>query len=133
MHGFEWTSLTTAAALIVYMAMSIRVGVARSKYKVAAPAMTGDPIFERHFRIHMNTLESLPVFLPAMWMFALYWSDAVAAGIGVIWILGRILYMILYMNDPKTRSAGFGIQAIASLVLLGGAIWGAATALIHTP
>ncbi|MBI3437237.1 MAG: MAPEG family protein [Proteobacteria bacterium] len=133
MHGFEWTSLATAAALVVYMFMSIRVGVARAKYKVAAPAMSGDPMFERHVRVHLNTLEWLPVFLPSMWMFAMYWSDAIAAGIGVVWILGRILYMMLYVNDPKTRSFGFGIQAIATFVLLGGAIWGAASALIHMP
>ncbi len=132
MHGFEWTTLATALALIIYLAMGVRVGGARAKYKVPAPAMHGDPMFERHFRVQLNTLESLPVFLPSMWMFALYWSDQIAAGLGVVWVLGRFIYMVSYVKDPKTRSAGFMTQALATLVLLIGAIAGAATALIHT-
>ena len=133
MHGFEWTTLATALSLIVYLAMGVRVGAARAKYKVPAPAMHGEPMFERHFRVQLNTLESLPVFLPSMWMFALYWSDQIAAGLGVVWVIGRLIYMVSYVKDPKTRSAGFSTQALATLVLLGGAIWGAATSLIHTP
>jgi uncharacterized MAPEG superfamily protein len=63
----------------------------------------------------------------------MYWSDAIAAGIGAIWIVGRIIYMTSYVKDPKSRSAGFGIQALATLVLLVGAIWGGVAALIPTP
>jgi uncharacterized membrane protein YecN with MAPEG domain len=133
MHGFEWTTLATCAALILCIYMGFSVGRARAKYNVPAPAMSGDPIFERHFRVHMNTLEWLPVFLPVMWLFAMYWSDAIAAGIGAIWIVGRIIYMTSYVKDPKSRSAGFGIQALATLVLLVGAIWGGVAALIPTP
>ena len=133
MHGFEWTTLATALALVVYLAMGARVGGARRKYKVPAPAMHGDPMFERHFRVQLNTLEWLPVFLPSMWMFALYWSDQIAAGLGVVWVLGRLLYMVSYVKDPKTRSAGFITQSLATFALLIGAIAGAATALIHTP
>ena len=133
MHGFEWTSLTTCAALALYIFMGSRVGRARAKYGVAAPAMSGDPIFERHFRVHLNTLEWLPVLLVSMWLFALYWSDQIAAGIGAVWIIGRIIYMTSYVRDPKSRSAGFGIQALATLTLLGGGVWGAIAALIPTP
>jgi hypothetical protein len=57
---FPWTALITLLALLLYMGMIIGVGRARAKYKIAAPAMTGDAAFERHFRVHMNTLESLP-------------------------------------------------------------------------
>jgi len=133
MHGFEWTSLATCLALLLYIYMGLRVGGARTKFNVAAPAMTGDPIFERHFRVHLNTLEWLPVFLVSMWLFALYWSDQIAAGLGVVWIIGRVIYMTSYVKDPKSRSAGFGIQALATLILLGGGIWGAIAALIPTP
>jgi uncharacterized MAPEG superfamily protein len=133
MHGFEWTTLATCAALILCIVMLVRVGAARGVSKIQAPAMTGDPIFERHVRVHLNTLEWLPIFLPAMWMSAMYWSDAIAAALGVVWVIGRFIYMITYPKDPKTRSLGFLTQALATLVLIGGAIWGAATALIHTP
>jgi uncharacterized membrane protein YecN with MAPEG domain len=133
MHGFEWTTLATCAALILYIIMGIRVGRARAKYNVPAPAMSGDAMFERHFRVHLNTLEWLPVFLTSMWLFAMYWSDQIAAGIGAVWILGRIVYMASYVKDPKSRSAGFGVQALATLALLGGAVWGGIAALIQTP
>ncbi len=131
--GFEGTTLATARALTLYIAMGVRVGRARAKYKIPAPAMQGDPMFERHFRVQLNTLEWLPEFLAPMWMFALYWSDVIAAGLGVVRVLDRLLYMVSYIKDPKTRSAGFGTQGVATLVLLGGEIWGAMTALIHTP
>ena len=133
MHGFEWTTLATALALIVYLAMGVRVGGARRKYQIAAPAMHGDPMFERHFRVQLNTLEWLPVFLVSMWMFALYWSDQIAAGLGVVWVIGRLIYMVSYVRDPKTRSVGFLTQGLATLVLLGSAVWGAVTALIPAP
>lgn len=133
MSGYEWTTLATCAALVLYIYMGIRVGGARAKHNVPAPAMSGDPIFERHFRVHLNTLEWLPVFLAALWMFALKWSDQIAAGIAVVWIIGRIIYMTSYVKDPKSRSAGFGIQAVATLILLGGAIWGAVSSLITIP
>ena len=42
--------------------------------------MSGHPDFERAFRIQMNTLEWMPIFLPALWLFAIYIGDAIAAG-----------------------------------------------------
>jgi uncharacterized membrane protein YecN with MAPEG domain len=110
------------AALFLYLVLGINVGRARYKSGVEAPAVTGDVKLERAFRVHYNTLEWLAPFLGAMWLFALYWNDRVAAGIGVIWILGRIVYARGYMADPAKRGAGFGIQALATLVLLFGAI-----------
>ena len=133
MHGFEWTTLATCAALILTIVMGVRTGGARRVSKISAPAMTGDPILERHIRVHMNTLEWLPVFLAAMWLFALYWSDQIAAGLGVIWIVGRIIYMVSYVKDPSTRTVGFITQALTTLVLLVGAIWGAVSSLITIP
>ena len=133
MHGFEWTSLATCAALLLTIVMGVRTGGARRASKIAAPAMTGDPILERHIRVHMNTLEWLPVFLPTMWLFALYWDDRIAAGLGVVWVVGRIIYMVTYVKDPSTRTIGFVTQALVTLVLLGGAIWGAMTSLITIP
>jgi len=94
----------------------------RHRVGIDAPAMTGDPQLERAIRVQANTLEWLPVFLGAMWLFAIYWNDLVAAGLGVVWILGRLIYAAAYMADPKKRGPGFGIQALATLVLLFGAL-----------
>jgi len=112
--------------------MIVGVGGARGKAKIAAPATTGEPIFERHFRVHMNTLESLPLFLPSLWLFASHWGDAWAAGIGAFWIVGRLLYWASYVRDPTSRSLGFGIQGLATMALLIGALIGVVQILVLT-
>jgi uncharacterized membrane protein YecN with MAPEG domain len=116
-----WSALVTLAALLMYLGLSINVARARAKSGIQAPATTGHPVLERAFRVHYNTLEWLPLFLGALWIFALYWNDRVAAALGVVWILGRILYARGYMADPAKRGPGFGIQALATLALLLGA------------
>ncbi len=114
--------IVTLLALTVYLWTGIRVGRARHKYGVSAPAITGAPEFERAYRVQMNTLEWLPIFLISMWLFAYYWNAKIAAALGVVWILGRIWYAVGYTKDPAKRGPGFGIQALTTLVLLAGAL-----------
>ena len=102
--------------------MSVQVGRARGKSGINAPAMTGDPLLERAVRVQCNTLEWLPIFLVSLWLFAIYWDELVAAGLGIVWIVGRVIYSTGYMADPAKRSAGFMIQMLASVVLLFGAL-----------
>jgi glutathione S-transferase len=122
MPNHALVAIVTLLALILYFTMGLRVGQARTQYKVVAPAVTGNPDFERVFRVQANTLEWLPLFLVSLWLFAIYWNDRAAAVIGVIWIVGRILYMTSYSKDASTRGAGFGIQALATGILLFGAL-----------
>ena len=89
----NFTAFVTLLAVILYFWTGFRVGQARAKCGVKAPATTGHPDFERAFRIQMNTLEWMPIFLPAIWLAALYVSDIGAALLGVVWIAGRVLYM----------------------------------------
>jgi uncharacterized membrane protein YecN with MAPEG domain len=132
MQAHLWPATVTLAALVLYLALGINVGRARHASGIQAPAVTGDARLERAFRVHYNTLEWLPLFLGALWLFALYWDDRTAAAIGVVWILGRIVYARAYMADPAKRGPGFGIQALATLALLVGAliriVWLLATA-----
>jgi glutathione S-transferase len=115
--------IVSLVALLLYFFMSARVGRGRVKYGVAAPAVVGHPNFERDYRIQMNTLEWLPLFLVSMWLFAFAWgSDRVAAAIGLVWIVGRVLYLTGYSKAPEARGPGFGIQALAAGVLLFGAL-----------
>lgn len=124
-------ALVTLLALVFYFWTALAVGGARGRYKVEAPAMTGAPEFERAVRIQMNTLEGLALFLPSLWLFALYWNDRVAAAAGAVWILGRIIYAVGYSSAPRNRSAGFLIQMLASLFLLFGAIGGVVWAIVQ--
>ncbi len=122
MQPHSWVAIVTIAALLVYVWMALQVARARSKSGVAPPAMTGDPVLERHIRVQANTLEWLVIFLPSLWLFAVYWSDLVATILGVVWIVGRIVYALGYVADPRKREAGFIIQALATAVLLFGAL-----------
>lgn len=135
MMSYAYTAIVTIAALLLYVWMGVSVGGARSRHGIAAPAMTGDPIFERHVRIQANTLEWLPIFLVSLWFFALSWdNDIIAAALGLVWIAGRLVYARGYAADPQKRSMGFMIQALAAGVLLFGAlgriIWGKVTGVV---
>jgi glutathione S-transferase len=120
-QDFSLVAIVTLLALLVYFVMGLRVGRGRSKYGVVAPAVTGNADFERLYRVQANTLEWLPMFLVSLWLFALYWDKRVAAVIGLVWIVGRVLYMISYSKLASSRGPGFGIQAFAVLALFLGA------------
>ena len=122
MQTHAYVAIVTLLALLTYFWMGLQVGRARGKSGISAPAMTGDPVLERTIRAHYNTLEWLPLFLVSMWLFAIYWNDLVAAAVGVVWIIGRILYQTGYVRDPSKRELGFMIQALATAVLLFGAL-----------
>ena len=116
-------AIATLLSLLVYVWMIMRVGGARRRSGISAPAMTGDPDLERHIRVHLNTLEWLPIYLPSLWLFALAWGqDLLAAGLGGVWMLGRILYALGYVKDPGKRELGFMIQMLAVAILLFGAL-----------
>ena len=110
--------LVTLAALLQYLWFGWRVGMARSRYNIAAPATTGNEIFERYYRVHMNTLEQLVLFLPLLWLFAHLVSFNYAAILGAVFVIGRALYAIGYVRDPKKRSAGFALTALPSMAML---------------
>jgi glutathione S-transferase len=128
---YHFTALVTCLAILFYFYTSIRVGMARHTFGIKAPATSGNPDFERVFRVHMNTLEWMPIFLPSLWLFAIYISDPVAAALGVVWIVGRVLYMTGYSQAAEKRSAGFGIQWLAAGVLWLGALGAIAWRLVH--
>src|SRR5215470_12146142 len=104
----------TLLAAILYFAASFRVGVLRGKLGIVAPATSGHPTFERAYRVQLNTLEQMGIFLPLLWITVFYpvgWQW-LASGIGLGWILGRIVYWRAYVKDPGTRLVGAGITGL---------------------
>lgn len=122
MQSHAYVAIVTLLALLTYFWMSLQVPAARRKCGIPAPAMTGDPVLERTIRAHYNTLEWLPLFLVPLWLFAIYWSDLVAAIAGLVWIAGRIIYQVGYVSDPAKRAPGFLIQFLAVAFLLFGSL-----------
>lgn len=117
-------------ALMEFFWFGFAVGKARGTYNVPAPATTGNEIFERYFRVQMNTLEQLVIFIPAILIFSHYLSPYVAAGLGVLFLVGRALYFTSYVKDPKSRSLGFGLTAFPNVALVLGGVIGAIRALL---
>lgn len=123
----QLTAWVTIASLVVYIWMMINVGRARGKFNVKAPEMNGPPEFMSAVRVQGNTVEQMPIFLPALWMCALFLGDLWAAAGGVLWIVGRILYALGYYKDPSKRMLGFAVTTTANYALLIGTAVGLLT------
>jgi glutathione S-transferase len=120
MQSYYDVAIVTLLACLVYFWMAAQV--ARTRVGILAPAMTGDAVLERTIRAHTNTLEWMPIFLPSLWLFAIYWSSLGATVLGLVWIVGRVIYFVGYVAAPTRRSPGFFIQSVAAFALLLGAL-----------
>ena len=123
----NYVDIVAVIAVLQLIFFSVLVGSARGKYGVSAPAVVGHELFERAYRVQMNTLEVLVAFLPALFLAAKYWPQPAIAGIGAIYVVGRFIYWRAYMGAPKSRGLGFGLSVLPVLVLLLAALVGAVT------
>jgi glutathione S-transferase len=120
MDGFHELGIVTLLALLEYSVLGALVGRARTKYGVEAPATTGNPEFERYFRVHANTLESLAVFIPAVWIFSLTVNYHFGVALGLLFVIARIIYATGYINAPARRAPGaLATFAINGILVLG--------------
>ena len=118
MTGYPLTVAALLLALLVYAWAALRVGRARGRYGVKAPAVTGDEAFERVFRAQQNTVEQMVIFVPLICLAAAVWGDAVAAGYGLVWSIGRILFVEGYARAAEKRELGFMLSGGLSLLVL---------------
>jgi len=126
----ETVHIIAVLALLQYFYFGARVGKARGQYGIKAPAISGHEVFERHYRVHQNTLEVLALFLPALYLFAHTVSATWATALGGVYLLGRIIYARSYLREPSSRGPGFGLSVLPALVLLLGTLVAAIMALL---
>jgi uncharacterized MAPEG superfamily protein len=112
--------VTLLALLLYYFVMGARVGALRARLNIKAPATAGHPDFDRAFRVHANTGEQYIAFLPALWLataifYSLYWLPA---ALGLLFLIGRVFYMRLYLSNPESRLPGAFLSMIPILGLL---------------
>ena len=112
-------------AVFEYMVFTFLVGRARGRYNVKAPATTGHEVFERYFRVQQNTLETLVAFIPGISLFALFVDPNWAAWIGLVYVVGRVVYFRSYVADPAKRGPGFLLSLLSIATLLVGGLVGA--------
>ena len=114
----EYVAAVVMLALLQYTWFAIEVGRARGRFEVPAPATSGNDNFERFFRAHQNTTEQLVVFLPAIFTCAYLVNETLAAAMGLLFVVGRLMYFRGYTDPEKSRSLGFGLGLIANTVLI---------------
>lgn len=113
-----WIVLVSLLALAQYLWFGILVGRARGRYGVVAPAITGHPMFERYYRVQMNTLELLVLLLPSLGFASLYVPALWPALLGGVYLVGRQLYCRAYVLDPPKRELGFTLSMVPIVALL---------------
>ena len=125
-----YVDIVTALAVLQFIVFGFRVGSARGRYGVKAPAITGNETFERYFRVQQNTLEQLIVFLPGLYLFSHYFHPLVAAVLGAVYLIGREIYAATYVKEPAKRGMGFGLTMLPVVILVLGGLVGAVRQLI---
>ena len=131
MTSFPLTSLMTLLICLLMIATGWNVARARGRYGIKAPAVTGHELFERAYRIQMNTLENALPLLLALWLYAGFIGDRGAGVMGAVWLVARVWYAVAYQADPAKRGASFSIAFLAFVGLWLGALWGVARVLLH--
>lgn len=122
-------ALVTVLTVLLLALLSWNVGRARGRHGVKAPATSGPPEFERVYRVQMNTIESVVMFLPVLWLFARYVNPLWAGILGFVWLIARAWYAVAYGAGRK-RSIPFGIGGAVNAVLLVGAAIGVVRAML---
>ena len=111
-------AVVTLLTLLLMFATVWMVGRARERYGIKAPSISGDPAFERAWRVQMNTLENAVMFIPALWLASQY-VDPLWAGIaGLVWLAGRVWYALAYVRDATRRGPGYMVSMIAWAALM---------------
>ncbi|MBL6852343.1 MAG: MAPEG family protein [Alphaproteobacteria bacterium] len=118
-------AVAVLAVLFIFYT-GINVARMRGKHKVDAPATTGPLEFESAVRVQMNTLEQSVLFFPLLYVATAYFNTLawLPAAFGLVWIIGRIVYLQGYMAAPNKRSTGFLITSLATAGLLILSVWG---------
>lgn len=125
-----YVDIVTALAVLQFAVFGFRVGQARGRYGVKAPAVAGNEIFERYFRVQQNTLEQLIVFLPGLYLFSRYLNPLVATGLGAVYLIGREVYAAAYVKQPAKREIGYGLTFLPTVILVLGGLFGAVRQLL---
>jgi glutathione S-transferase len=116
--------LVAVLAVIQLLFFGALVGRARGQYGVNGPAVTGHEMFERIYRVQMNTLELMVAFLPALYIAAKYWPQSYVAIVGLVYLVGRFIYWRSYTAAPGTCGLGFVLSMVPIIALLTGSLIG---------
>lgn len=128
MYYIELIAMLAVAQYLFFGAMT---GKARRTSGLKAPAIIGSPVFERMYRVQMNTLEMIVAFLPSLFVAGQHQNPIWVAAIGCVYLVGRFIYWRAYISEPSSRSLGFMLTLVPIMVLAALAIFSVVTALFN--
>ncbi len=113
------TAAVTLLAALICLWTAILVARARRRNKLPPPAMIGAAEVERALRAQGNTVEQVVIFLPLLWVAALYFHMIgwLVPIIGLVWCIGRVIFALGYIADAEKRHIGFVISVFANITL----------------
>lgn len=114
----QYVELVAMTAVLQFLIFGAMTGLERRKSGLKAPNMTGDEGFERMYRVQMNTLEMLIAFMPALFIASKYWSPALVASVGAVYLIGRVIYWRAYVSVPAKRGLGFKLSVLPTVILI---------------
>lgn len=123
-NHMNYVDLVAVFAVIQFVFFGVLVGRARGQYGVKAPAVSGHEMFERAYRVQMNTLELMVAFLPSLYIAARYWPQPYVVIAGLVYLVGRIIYWRSYTAAPGSRGLGFVLSVVPILALVIGSLVG---------
>jgi uncharacterized MAPEG superfamily protein len=113
----NYIDIVAMLAVLQYLVFAALVSRARGRYGIKAPSVTGSEPFERVYRVQMNTLELLVAFIPALYVAARYWPAPYVAGLGSVYLIGRLVYWRAYVAANR-RTLGYSLSIGPVFVLV---------------
>ena len=95
-------AIATCLSLVYFYIVIAHTGRLRVRHNIAEPASSGHPAFETATRLQQKTAHQLIVFLPGLWLYAMYVSSLWAGIIGFLWIITRMYFACRYIDEPKS-------------------------------
>jgi len=115
-----FTILIIIVSLVFYQSLSISVSAARDKYKIKAPATTGNENFERAYRTHLNFMENLVIFLPLVLIAGIKFDTSFwYIGACALWLIGKIVFSIAYSKGFSDKlKIGANVVSLVGVLTL---------------
>ncbi|XP_059846672.1 leukotriene C4 synthase [Hemitrygon akajei] len=112
-------ALVTVLGVLEQAYFSLQVIYARRKFHVSPPRVSGNEDFERVYRAQTNSTEYFPMFLSVLWIAGIFFSQALATCIGVLYLGGRYKYFKGYAESAQKRLPPLYFSAKMLWILVG--------------
>lgn len=128
-----FSALAIVLVMAQYLGFVVLTAAARVRYSIKAPRTEGHPVFDRTFRVQMNTLELLIIVIPGIWLTGLFFDPFwVSPLLGLVFFVSRLIYAVSYIRNPRSRGLGMALSFLSVGFLMVFAAYGAVSELLYS-